>query len=287
MTTTERTVAFGDVELTVFETGVGGRPLLVVHGFYAQASDFAAFFERLAAEGWHVVVPDLRGHGSSGGPDEESAYSLDIFAADVIGVADAVGFDRFVVLGHSMGGMITQLLVLANPDRVAGLILMDTGHGAFDVDPALVELGVEVARTQGMDAVADVMAAMDDDPLTTDAYRRLVAEDPSQAVRSDRNVRATSAAMFASMLQQIPVAPDRLDALASVSAPTLVVVGEEDLPFLDASRRMAEVIPGARLAVLAGGGHSPQFEAPEAWWAAVSGFLDEVGADLPVSTAPV
>ena len=67
---------------------------------------------------------------------------------------------------------------------------------------------------------------------------------------------------------------DRLAQLATLTVPTLVVVGEQDTPFLEASQAMAEAIPGAELVVLPDAGHSPQFEAPEAWWDVVSGFLD-------------
>jgi len=276
MSTTERSVNVGEVDLTILEAGAGGRPLLLVHGYTGAATDFADFLEPLADAGWHVVAPHLRGHGSSSKPTSEDDYSLDIFAADVLGLADELSFDRFTVLGHSMGGMLTQVLVVGAPERVESLILMDTSHGPLAVDAALVELGVTVAREQGIDVVADVMGASNDGPLTTEAYRRKVAEDPGYAEMGDRNLRASSAAMFAAMLAQIPEQADRLVGLASLTMPTLIIVGEQDTPFLGDSARMAEAIPGARLAVIPGGGHSPQFEAPEAWWAALSAFLDEV-----------
>ncbi len=276
MTITERSVDVGPVELAIREAGVGGRPLLLVHGFTGASTDFADFLGPLADEGWHVVAPDLRGHGRSTQPTSEEEYSFSIFAEDILALADALGFDRFTILGHSMGGMLTQVLVIDAPHRVEALVLMDTSHGPLHVDPGLVELGVAVARDQGIDVVADVMGASDDGPLTTEAYRRKVAEDPGYAEMGDRNLRASSAAMFAAMLAGIPQAADRLDALAAIPVPTLVIVGEEDTPFLGDSRRMAETIPGGRLAIIPGGGHSPQFEAPDAWWDALSTFLAEV-----------
>jgi 3-oxoadipate enol-lactonase len=276
MTVTNRSVTVGDVDLAVVEAGAGGRPLLLVHGFTGAASDFADFLGPLADAGWHVVTPDLRGHGASSHPTSEDEYSLEIFARDVLGLADALGFDRFTVLGHSMGGMLTEVLALHAPERLDGLILMDTSHGPLVVDPELVELGVLTARTEGIDVVADVMGASDDGPLATEAYRRKVASDPGYAEMGDRNLRASSAAMFAAMLAQITRQPDRLEELATLVVPTLIIVGEEDTPFLADSRRMADAIAGARLAVIPGGGHSPQFEAPEAWWDALSGFLGEL-----------
>ncbi len=122
---------------------------------------------------------------------------------------------------------------------------------------------------------------MEDGPLATEAYRRKVAEDPAYADRGDRNLRASSPAMYAAMMLELTSASDRLDSLRAVAVPTLVLVGSQDMPFLEASRAMAEAIVGAELAVVAGGGHSPQFEAPEAWWLALSGFLDRVAAGMP------
>jgi pimeloyl-ACP methyl ester carboxylesterase len=95
----------------------------------------------------------------------------------------------------------------------------------------------------------------------------------------DRNLRASSPAMFAAMLSGIATAVDRLDELATLPMPTLVIVGEQDTPFLADSRRMADTVPDGRLAVIADGGHSPQFESPDAWWAALSGFLSETVDD--------
>jgi 3-oxoadipate enol-lactonase len=172
--------------------------------------------------------------------------------------------------------MIAQVLTLGAPDRVKALVLMDTGHGSLRVDPELIELAVTTARQEGIDVVADFMGAADDGPLTSDAYRRKVAEDPSYKERGEANLRRSSPAMFAAMLQRISTSEDRLDALHAVAVPTLVIVGEEDAPFIGPSRRMSDAIPGATLAVVQGGGHSPQFEAPEAWWVALSSFLDQV-----------
>jgi 2-succinyl-6-hydroxy-2,4-cyclohexadiene-1-carboxylate synthase len=273
MTTTGRVVDVGEVQLAIVEAGEGGRPLLLVHGFTGAGSDFEDYLEPLAGLGWHVVTPDLRGHGGSSKPSDEAAYSFDRFADDLLALIDALGWERCTLLGHSMGGMIAQVLTLRAPERVEALVLMDTGHGALKVDQDLVDLGVATAREHGIDVVADFMGASDDGPLTSDAYRRKVAEDPSYKERGDRNLRNSSPAMFVAMLLQIAATPDRLPELPAISVPTLVIVGEEDAPFVGASQRMVDAIPGAQLAVIPGGGHSPQFEAPEAWWAALASFL--------------
>ncbi|MFN8040392.1 MAG: alpha/beta hydrolase [Acidimicrobiales bacterium] len=272
----DRVVDVGDVRLTISEAGVGGRPLLLLHGFTGARNDFTRWIEPLAERGWHVVVPDHRGHGDSDKPEDESAYAFEIFAADALALVDALGWDGFALLGHSMGGMVAQVLTLMVPDRVAALILMDTSHKRLRVDPGLVELGVSTAREHGVHVIADLQAEIDD-PLTSDAYRRLCEADPDYAARGDRNLRASSPAMYAAMLHAITSeGEDRLDLLAEVRCPALVLVGDQDAPFRRPSERMAATLPDARLVVLPDAGHSPQFESPEAWWAAMSGFLDEV-----------
>ena len=172
--------------------------------------------------------------------------------------------------------MITQHVVTEARERVEAVVLMDTSYRRLELDPDLVEAGAAMARSEGIDVVADVMAAADDGPLVTEAYRRKVAQDPDYARRGDRNLRASSPAMFAAMLMAISGEGDRLAELTAIDVPTLVLVGEQDEPFLEPSREMAAAIPGARLVVVPGGGHSPQLEATDAWWDALSGFLAQV-----------
>lgn len=260
------------------EAGHGGRPLLLLHGFTGAKEDFADHLDALGAKGWHAVAPDLPGHGGGPKPDDEQAYSFDAYVRFVLDLADSLGWRRFALLGHSMGGMVAQCLALTAPERLDALVLMDTTHGPLpDVDPALVELGVLLARTEGMPALL-AASKLHDDPLATEAFDRLCAERPGHAEFCDRKVLASSPAMWAAMVQAMLAQTDRLEALRALAVPTLVLVGEHDRGFRTASRRMAEAIPGARFEVIDGAGHSPQFERPDAWWRALTSFLDAVVA---------
>lgn len=272
----ERSVDIGSIHLTIAEEGVGGRPLMLVHGFTGAKEDFGDFLVPLADRGWHVVAPDLRGHGASDKPADESAYALPIFAGDVLALADALGWTQFTLLGHSMGGMIAQHMLLAAPDRIEALILMDTAHGPLEglIDPATIGRAIDFVRANGIEAWK---AAQDANPtLRSPADERVRAERPGYIEFGDRKLLAASPAMVASVLGQFATVDDRLELLAAHTTPTLVIVGEQDAPFIRPSQRMADVMPGASLAVIADGGHSPQFEAPDAWWEALGGFLDRV-----------
>ncbi len=273
-----RDVDIGPVTLCISEAGAGRHPLMLLHGFTGAKEDFTDWLDGFAAEGWHAVAPDHRGHGASGAPREEDAYSLEVLAEDVIALADTLEWSRFSLLGHSMGGMVAQHVALAAPERLTALVLMDTGHGPVEgIDPELATLAVEIARTQGIDALADIMASHQS-PLSTPADQRLRAERPEYVEFGERKFRACGSAMYAAMVPHMLGQPDRLDRLRSLDVPTLVVVGGQDRPFLGPSHRLAEAIGGCRLVELPDAGHSPQFEAPEAWWEAVSSFLDEVRA---------
>jgi len=283
MLLTERRVNLGDVELSIAEAGDGQRPLLLVHGFTGAKEDFTPWLDELAGLGWHAVAPDLRGHGQSSKPSSESAYSFEVMAHDMLRLADVFGWNRFVLLGHSMGGMVAQFVARSAGAQLAGLILMDTTHGQLDnLDSDLIEAAVSVVREQGIDALADVMATYEG-PLTTPAHRRLLAERAGYAEFTDRKFRTASPAMYAAMAPVFPTAADRLDSLRDLPAtmPVLVIVGEQDQPFLAPSRRMASAVPRGSLAVIPDAGHCPQFENTDAWWLALTEFLASLaGADV-------
>jgi pimeloyl-ACP methyl ester carboxylesterase len=266
------------LRVQVAESGGGGRPLLLVHGFTGAKEDFTEWLDPLAELGWHAVALDNRGHGESGKPGDKSDYSFDLLAADTLALADALwGPDaHFVLLGHSMGGMVAQVVATRAAERLDGLVLMDTGHGRLSiVDRDQAMKVVSIVEARGIDGLADLMADRDQ-PLTTPAHERVLAEREGYAEFNDHKLRSTASAAYAGMLTAMVDATDRLDALRELSVPTLVLVGEQDRPLLGDSLRLAEAIPDAELAVIAEGGHSPQFENPDAWWSALSSFLARV-----------
>jgi 2-succinyl-6-hydroxy-2,4-cyclohexadiene-1-carboxylate synthase len=253
------------------EVAGAGAPLLLVHGFGGAKEDFADHVPALA-EHASVVRFDHRGHGESDHPADEAAYGLDRLAADTLGVADALGFERFRLLGHSLGGMVVRRVVLAHPERVERLVLMDTSSGPpAGVDPESVEVAISIARIDGMTVLK---AALDEaNRLGTPAHQRLLAERPGYREFEERKWAALSREMWIALVSELARQPDQLRELRAVSCPTLVIVGEQDTPFLASSRAMAEVIPEARLVVVPDAGHSPQFENPTLWFASVDGFL--------------
>ncbi len=232
------------VALEVTETG-SGPALLLVHGFGGAKEDFADHVDALAAR-QRVITFDHRGHGESDAPSDVAAYSLDRMAADVLGVADALDAETFRLLGYSMGGMVSRR----------------------------VDMAAEIALADGLDALKPMLD--DARTLETPAHERLLAERPGFQEFEERKWAALSEVMWAAMAREMVHQPDQSALLAEVRCPTLVIVGDQDQTFVEASHRMATTIPGAELVVVRDAGHSPQFENPSVWFAALERFLTGV-----------
>ncbi|MEM7480494.1 MAG: alpha/beta fold hydrolase [Acidobacteriota bacterium] len=117
--------------LAAYDGGAGSPPVIFVHGLGGTAAQWSAQLEALRGAQRAVAV-DLRGHGHSE-PSEEGAYALADYATDVLAVADQLGLDSFVLVGHSLGALVTIALAAEQPERVAGLFLVDPNGDQSEV----------------------------------------------------------------------------------------------------------------------------------------------------------
>lgn len=246
--------------------------LLLLHGIGGAKEDFAHHLDALSRD-HRVVTFDHRGHGESDKPATDAAYSLDRLAIDAVCVAEAHELHDLRVLGHSMGGMVMRRFVLAHPLRVDAVVFMDTSAGAPPgSDVELVAAAAEVVRTGGLEALRRLSDELD--LLGSPAYRRVLAERPGFAAYADYKWHAQSPVMWRALMHEIVTQPDQLPELAALAVPTLGIVGEQDTMFLRPMDDIVRTVPGARLVVVPEAGHSPQFENPAAWIAAMLEFLD-------------
>jgi pimeloyl-ACP methyl ester carboxylesterase len=258
------------------EAGSGTRPLVLLHGFTGSKLDFAPRLAELAKTG-RVLIPDLRGHGDSSNTGDAKGYSLGQCASDLLGFLAKLDIAECDLLGHSMGGMVALRAVLADPQRIASLILMDTAARAPDgIRRETLEVGGQVARTVGMARLSEILRehAANDEHRTV-ADRRLQVELGDAYWESWRypNYRSMDAIAFgafgAAMFDQEPM----LDRLTEIACPTLVMVGDGDSGFLASSEELARGIPGAKVAMIPNAGHQPQLENPDAWLDAIRAHL--------------
>lgn len=118
------------IDMAVHEAGPSGRPTVVLcHGFPELAFSWRHQVEALAKAGYHVLAPDMRGYGLSGRPDPVTAYDIHHLTGDLVGLLDAYGLKSAVFAGHDWGGIVTWTMPRLHPDRVAGVIGVNTPHG--------------------------------------------------------------------------------------------------------------------------------------------------------------
>lgn len=275
----ERRAEVRGVELVWDERGRGARPLVLLHGFTGFRQDFATHLDALSDVG-RTLAPDLPGHGASGRHEDPSRYGLDALAADLRAWLGAVAEGPVDLLGHSMGGMIALRMALAEPARVGSLLLMDTSAGPLaHVDRSLLDTASRLARDAGMKALAAVLRARaSDDPERSDHDRRVEAvwgEERFWAWRTAR-VEATDPLAYETLGAQMLDAPSLEPRLPEIAAPSLVLVGADDTPFLAPSRLLADRLPDARYVEIPEAAHQPQHENPAAWRAAVLAHLERV-----------
>jgi pimeloyl-ACP methyl ester carboxylesterase len=244
-----RFAARDGVTLAWRETG-GGRPLVLLHGLMGNGAGLADSepARTLAAHGYRVILPDLRGHGDSGRPHDPACYPPDVLTDDVLALIDHLGLGDYDLGGYSMGGR---------------LVLRLLARGAW---PARAFVG-----GQGLDA-------LDQETSRTDGYRRtLSALARGETFAPGSQEEQVAGWIIASGLdpQALRYVPDTLvatphETLRQVPVPTLIVVGDRDSRG-ESADKLAALLPDARV-VQVPGDHFTAASAPE-FTAAVLDFL--------------
>ena len=258
------------IDLHYREAGEG-FPVVLVHGFTGNSRNWALTVP-VVRERFRTVSVDLPGHGLSEKPTASDAYTGERMSDDVHGLIRYLGIEECYLVGHSMGGMVAQHLVLSYPTLVRALVLVDT---AAELSSVLQERAsdrerlVQTVRTRGMEAVFD-------EQLRLNPQRKELEANPGFLKTWREQFLMTSPDAYIYCAHGMANRRALLRELPCVSAPTLIVCGENDDPFIEASRQMHDAISGSELLLIAGAGHSPQIEAPSRFNEALMGFLVRV-----------
>lgn len=262
-----RLVATPLVEANVRVEGEG-PPVALIHGFAAALGWWDEIAPDLAKD--HTVIRlDLIGHGGTAAP--AAGYAIADQALVVAAVLDSLEIDRVTVIGHSMGGEVATALAEADPARIAQLILIDSPPEA-DTDFTLL---TELYLTRG---TGELLSHFQSDAAIRSGLAQGFAPGfpvPQRFVDDLRQLTYTAfrSAHGASVAYRREKATyERLAALAPVP-PLLAIAGAEDAIVPVATARLYEKVPGARVEVIDGVGHTPMVEAPERTLALIRGFL--------------
>lgn len=254
-----------------------GPPVVCLHGAGMDGRLWTEQARPLADE-YRLVVPDLRGHGRTGGTPQES-YSVDLFADDVRALVDALDLGAPAMVGHSMGAFVALVYADRHADACAGLVTLggeapeplSLGERVESYRPALVEA---LAPALGRERVKRLLRRVDEwrydergrgDPEAIERVHERhgdEAPEPSEAER--RKLDAALAAYY-------DVSVD----YAAVAAPSLHLYGEYEIPRVRRhARYVADRIPGGEAREIPDAGHVSMVDNPGFVVDALRGFLD-------------
>ena len=236
-----------------YEVHGSGPTILLSHGYSSTArmwdGQIAALKDR-----YQVVVWDMRGHGESDYPADQSLYSEALTVGDMTALLDQVGARTAIIAGLSLGGYMSLAFAASHPERVRALMLFDTGPGFRN--PEARRQWNERAEARAVDLETKGLADSGGGSET-----RLGRHRSAQGLAGA--ARGMLAQQDSSLIESLP----------RIAVPTLVVVGSEDTHFLAAADYMAGKIPGAQKTIIPGAGHAANIDQPAAFNRAVQEFL--------------
>lgn len=254
----------GDAEIYYEEHG-SGEPLMLVSGLGGTAAYWKPNIPALAAK-YRVIVHDHRGAGSS--THSKIRYSVDQMTDDLARLMDHLKIERAHLVGHSTGGAIGQTLAVRNPERLKKLVLFATWTKADKFFRQLFAARRALLTAVGKEAYVRAGSLFLYPPAWLKANEKLVEEREELAIRGFPPVE-----VVASRIDAI-VAFDRTAELGKIRTPTLVLCAKDD--FITPayfSEELAKRIPGAKLEILAEGGHCASETALEGFTRSVTQFL--------------
>ena len=282
----EHVLELPDGRRVEWESTGEGEPLIWIEGGPGFWSHLGRPDVALLADRFRCHLVNAPGCGRTSAPDSPGAYDLATHVRFFDEVRAALGFQAVTLMGHSWGGLVALASAIAHPGHVRRLIVVDGYAGEASVDEAEADAEREAAYDrirdrawfdEGSSALADTMPTEAAQIQHFRAAWPLYFAHPESAAarlhvaRLRREVRWNLDAMRAWEPEPpIDLRPD----LERVRCPTLVVVGEHDFICGPAwNRPIAEGIAGARLAIIPGVGHMPQYEAPDEFRRIVDDWL--------------
>lgn len=266
------------VELYVESHGAG-LPVVLSGALCTTHENYRSQVAPLVAAGAQLVLWDYRGHGRSESPESPSAYTLDRVVEDLGQVLDwAAPGQPAVVGGLSFGGLASLHFAYRSPERVRGLLLIDSGPGFKNPEAqarweASVEKTASYIESRGLQAfvgsraAATLVGLRPELPAAQAAAAAIAAQRPHGLTLFARRIAA--------------LAPPIIDELAEIQAPALVIVGEQDDAYQRAAEVMTARLPHAERVTIPGAGHIVNIEASEAFDAAAAAFVRKLAAGHP------
>ncbi len=259
-----------------YEEAGSGVPIVFVHEF---AGDLRSWEPQLShfSRRYRCIAYNARGYPPSDVPESAERYSQEHARDDILAVMGALGIERAHIVGLSMGGFATLHFGMKYSARALGLVVAGCGYGAV---PAQREEFLRDSRANARSMLEDGMAQIAPAYARRAARLQLRAKDPRGFERFVRHLAEHSALGSANTMlgyqARRPSLYDLQAEMAGITAPTLVVAGDEDDATLEPGLLMKRTIPGAGLVVLPWSGHALNLEEPALFNRVVEDFFHQV-----------
>lgn len=274
----EHDVEVSGLRLHYQEWGTQSAPaIIMLHGFGVSGHMFDEFADRMQ-DNYHLIAIDQRGHGDSSWADDGD-YSRTAFVNDLEGFAKSLEIDRFILVGHSMGGLNSVSYTVEHPERVRALVLVDVGpesasegvdnivrftRGPDDLEfEEFVQMAHHFNQRRSMENIRERMR-----------HRLRPTENGKYTWKFDRRFREKDSGLrIGSELSN----DETWQLFRRVTVPTLLVRGaESDVLTEEVAQRAAREMPRARLIIVPSAGHSVPGDNPDDFTAAVREFLSDI-----------
>ena len=256
------TLEIGGATLSGLEQGEG----LAVVFLHAGVCDKRMWLDQMAVvaeQGWHAVAYDRRGYGETNSEDEPFSHLEDLEA-----LLDEMDIHAAILVGCSMGGGLAVDFALAHAGRVIGLVLVGTSVTGAPWSVTDEESAIEMAEEDAWER-GDI-----------DLINRVQAHEWLDGPRSQSGRVGDAARELFLELTREELLPDAWSRIETVSAPTLLIVGDEDFTALvDRHETLSETMPNAIGVVLEGAAHIPSIEKPEVFNSVLLQFLDAISGE--------
>ncbi|MES2724194.1 MAG: alpha/beta hydrolase [Pseudomonadota bacterium] len=254
--------------------GPARTPVVCLHGLTRNSRDFEVVAPRIAAAGRRVLALDVRGRGRSAWDTNPLNYNPAVYAGDVIGLLEQSGISRAHFVGTSMGGLITLTLSAVRPDLIAGVVLNDVGPevGAAGLAriAGYVGGGPQVASWADAAAYAKAVNGEALSGLTDadwDRFARRVFRQTDTGFALDYDPAISDVFKVAPTAAPAAAAPDLWPLFIAMATgkPLLLVRGaDSDIVEAAVADRMGALLPHMARVDIAGVGHAPTLEEPQA-----------------------
>jgi proline iminopeptidase len=276
----QQTVRARGLDFAVFTSPQveGQLPLLCINGGLHFGHD--VLWPALAplSANRQLIFFDQRGRGKSQTPPGARTARIDHDAGDAIAIREAMGIERWNVLGHSWGGGIAMLATAQDQDAVNRLVLVDAVGPTNEWLKKLHQAALDRLtgeKREHLAAIDPTSLHVDDieshAAYTSALYPAWFADRDFGAIFSSPKADSPTGAAVAARLRREGY--DWTDKIASIRIPTLIVHGDQDLLDLTVPESIRQLIPGSEVAVIHHAGHMPFWEAPEEFFARVETFL--------------